>query len=72
MNTTGHFGRSRLRPRRHTSISAMGDDWVERMGGEEKFVQLIRRKLREMRRRLPPTATGTWLTASSGASSRKK
>ena len=28
-----------------------GDDWVERLGGEEKFVQLIRSKLREMHRR---------------------
>jgi GYF domain 2 len=29
-----------------------GADWVERMGGEERFVQWIRRKLREIRRRV--------------------
>jgi hypothetical protein len=28
-----------------------GNDWVERLGGEEGFVQRIRRKLREMQRR---------------------
>jgi len=28
-----------------------GNDWVERLGGEEKFIQVIRSKLREMRRR---------------------
>ena len=32
-----------------------GSKWVERLGGEEKYVQPIRRKFRELQRRSPRT-----------------